>query len=152
MQFGTDTYRRGALERLEDARVLLDHRKFVLAIYAAGLAVEGMLRSLVWLGNREFCGRHDLRELATRVRDLGLLRPGERDEGFVSEVQGISRCWLNSLRYADADKAAQWLYESDVIDRSKVESLNKLSREHYERCSRVIKRCEVVWTRNRKSK
>ena len=152
MQFGTDTYRNGAKERLGDARVLLDRQRFVCAIYAAGLAVEGMLRSLIWMRSKEFSERHDLRKLAVCVGDLGLLRPGERDEGFVSDVQSISRCWSNALRYADKDKAADFLFESGAIKKNDEDNLNLLSNEHFQRCSNVVKRCEVLWTRNRKSK
>lgn len=152
MQFGTDTYRRGAQERLEDARVLLERRRFVCSIYVAGLAVEGMLRSLIWLKDRKFDERHSLRDIAIRVRDLGLLRSGERDEDFVAHIQGVARCWSNDLRYSNADKAADFLFASGAIGRNDAEQLSLLSKEHFLHCSNVIKRCEVIWTRNRKSK
>jgi hypothetical protein len=66
-------------------------------MYAVGVAVEGMLRALHWLRDKTFDERHDLRAIAARVEDLKLLRPGDRDEDFVSRVQGVARRWTNNL-------------------------------------------------------
>jgi len=72
MKFGTDTYRAGAFERIEDARLLKDAKRYAGSMYSAGLAVEGMLRSLFWLRDKKFDERHDLKRIATRIEELGL--------------------------------------------------------------------------------
>jgi hypothetical protein len=45
--FGQKHYREGALERLDEASLLLRAQQFAGAIYLAGRAVEGMLRALI---------------------------------------------------------------------------------------------------------
>ena len=41
-------YRKGALERLDDAGHLLRQERLGDAIYLSGRAVEGMLRAVIW--------------------------------------------------------------------------------------------------------
>src|SRR3712207_3974070 len=100
---GTD-YRDGALERIRESHLLLSHGYFAGSVYLAGRGVEGMLRALIWLSDAELRRRqksletgHDLRELLTAVRDLGLLRPDGRDE-LEAAVQRVGRLWVNNLR------------------------------------------------------
>src|SRR5687767_2321538 len=104
MQFGTDTYRLGAFERLNDARLLHDGQRFALSMYVSGLAVEGMLRSLHWIKDKRFDERHDLRGIATRIEELGLLRRGERDHDFVGTVSDVAERWSNDFRFANQDQ------------------------------------------------
>jgi HEPN domain-containing protein len=47
--FGEKQYRRGALERLAEAGVLLRDGHLGGAVYLAGRAAEGALRAVVWL-------------------------------------------------------------------------------------------------------
>jgi HEPN domain-containing protein len=100
MQWRTDTYRLGALERIDEARLLKKAGRLAFSMYTGGLAVEGMLRSLCCLRSTEFDERHDLRRLAHRVAQLGLLR-GERDDDFVGVVGDVARRWQNTLRFSD---------------------------------------------------
>lgn len=151
MQFGTDTYRTGALERLEDSRRLKDAKvgHDVGSMYLAGLAVEGMLRSLLWLRDKQFDERHDLRQLAIRIGELGLLRAGGRDDDFVTLVQGVVRHWVNDLRFAGAEQSIQWYQQTRALRKSDEGALRKLCKEHWDQCSEVIRRCEVLWQRSR---
>jgi hypothetical protein len=48
-----EDYRKGALERLDDAGHLLRQERLGDAIYLAGRAVEGMLRAVVWLNDAD---------------------------------------------------------------------------------------------------
>lgn len=154
MRFGTDTYRRGALERLEDARLLREKGHYSAAFYFAGLSVEGMLRALVWLRDKQFDERHDLRRLATRVRDLGLLRAGDRDDDFGAKIQGIVRTWANSLRFAGDDQLIRWLLKTGEIRGGKKNKQHRdikmLCEEQFNYCHEVVKRCEALCQRHRK--
>ncbi|HEY3244564.1 MAG TPA: hypothetical protein VGM03_14560, partial [Phycisphaerae bacterium] len=100
LQFGAETYRAGAFERIEESRLLLDRARFALGVYVGGLAVEGMLRSLCWTRRQQLDERHDLRAIVVRVRDLGLLRSAGRDDRLVGDVAWIATWWSNTLRYA----------------------------------------------------
>lgn len=150
MQFGTDTYREGAEARIEDARVLLRNEKFSGSFYIAGLAVEGMLRSLVWLEDKRFDQRHDLRKLADRVAELGLLRKGDADHGFVTDAQAISRLWSNDLRFAGDLQVGRWLRSINVM--SKDVDMKKAANDHFSRCHRFFKRCSQVWEKQKSRK
>jgi HEPN domain-containing protein len=148
MQWGSDTYRRGALERLEDARVLNECKRYALSMYAAGVAVEGMLRALHGLRDKVFDERHDLRRIAVKIENLGLLRPGEPDQDFVSSVQGVARHWSNDLRFADQDQLERFLRGVDEIRRHTEGELRRVCNEQFDRCSVVLRRCETLLTRH----
>jgi len=83
---GDMEYRLGARQRLDEAVTLLRDGQFAGSIYLAGRSVEGMLRAMIWKtdpeyrqGKKSLETGHDLRELPTQVRRLGLLRAGGRD-------------------------------------------------------------------------
>lgn len=115
MKFGTNTYRAGARERLDESRLLMDHGYEASSIYLAGLAVEGMLRSLLWLRDKRFDERHDLRRIAVQIENLGLVRSGQRDQDFVKQVEGVVRLWANDLRFADTEQLSRWLHRIGTI-------------------------------------
>lgn len=149
MKFGTDTYRAGAIERLADAELLLKERRYVAAVYVGGLAVEGMLRSLVWMRDKAFDERHDLRRLAVRVGYLGLLRESGRDQDFVGEVQSIAKKWRNGMRFADRNQAIRWWRSVGVLSSVVDVRLQGFCVSFVDECSRVVRRCEVLWQRSR---
>ncbi len=75
-----------------------------------GRAVEGMLRAVIWKRDPEMVqGRkslgtgHDLRELLTHVRNLGLLSgPDVKLDELESVTLHIARLWFNNMRYASS--------------------------------------------------
>ena len=151
MEFGTDTYRRGALERIGEARLLSEHHDYSGSIYLAGLAVEGMLRSLHWLRDKAFDSRHDLKRIAVRIQYLGLLRFGARDDDFVATVQAVAQNWSNDLRFADNAKTQRWLSKKRATRKDQAGFLKKACEDHLERCFKVVERCDILWQRHRKS-
>ena len=151
MEFGTDTYCHGALERIGEARLLKDEHQYTGSIYLAGLAVEGMLRSLHWLKDRAFDPRHDLKRIAVRIQDLGLLRSGARDDDFVATVQEVAQNWSNDLRFADNAKTQRWLFKKRAIRKDQERFLKKACEDHLERCFEVVERCRILWQRHRRS-
>jgi HEPN domain-containing protein len=54
MATGGFDYRNGALDRLEEASILLRNGRFEGSVYLAGRAVEGMLRAVIWEHDREY--------------------------------------------------------------------------------------------------
>src|SRR5271170_108564 len=107
--FGDVEYRLGARQRLDEAFDLLQLEHFAGSIYLAGRSVEGMLRALIWKtdsdvrqGKKSLQTGHDLRELLTVVRRLGLLRSGGRDDEFERTVQLVARLWFNNMRFASS--------------------------------------------------
>jgi len=144
MKFGTETYRAGALERLDDARLLLERGRFTASVYMAGLAVEGMLRSLIWLRSREFDERHYLKSMAIRISELGLLRSHSRDSDFVSKVNAVTGRWSNDLRFADEDQ----FLRNTKLGQSRGQ-IRKACTEQFESCSEIVDRCEILLKRRK---
>ena len=150
MKFGTDTYRAGAMERLADAALLLENARWVGAVYSAGLAVEGMLRSLVCLKDKQFDERHDLRRLATRIEHLGLLRRGEADVDFVGIVQDVAVHWYNNLRFSSSDQMIRWWLEIGSARKKRPEVQKAICHRFINQCYEVVSRCEVLWQRQQR--
>lgn len=146
---GTD-YRNGALERLDNAGRLLRDERFGDAIYLAGRAVEGMLRAVVWLNDKDIReGRksletgHQLTDLLTSVADLGLLRSdGDRDQALRDSVQTIARRWFNNMRFASTRFVHTLWWAQRIVTNHW--TLKQAAQEFYDACSAVIKRCEEI--------
>ena len=143
-------YRKGALERLDNAGRLLRQERLGDAIYLAGRAVEGMLRAVVWRydkdvreGHKSLDTGHQLPELLQSVADLGLLRAdGDRDQVLRDSVQVIARQWFNNLRFASTRFVhTLWWARGIVTDQW---TLKQAAQAFYEACARVIKRCEEL--------
>lgn len=145
MQFGSETYRKGALERIGEAQMLYRSDQFVGSIYLAGLAVEAYMRALVWRRDNQFDERHDLKRIAIRVEDLGLSQPGRRDRSFVAIVSNVARRWHNNLRFAGETQVIRWYQKLGLLGKRR--PLKKLCAESFEECSKIIMRCEVLWQR-----
>jgi|GEM_PF-1488716 len=151
--FNADDYRRGALERLNDAFILLRSGQFAGSASSAGRAVEGMLRAVIWkrdddilTGNKSLGTGHDLRELLTHVRNLGLLSASGLDnEDLESNVQYIARPWFNNMRYATSRFVeSRW---SNLGEIRKGRTLKQATESFYIACASVAKRCEVLCQR-----
>jgi len=143
-----EDYRKGALERLDNAGHLLRQERLGDAIYLAGRAVEGMLRAVVWLndvdvreGRKSLETGHQLPELLLSVADLGLLRAdGDRDKELRDGVQVIARRWFNNMRFASSRLVhTLWWSRGIVTDKW---TFKQAAHAYYEACARVIKRCE----------
>lgn len=80
MQFSAEEFRLGALERLEDARLLRDSQHWVGAAYAAGRCVEAMLRGLIRLKTIEDTSGHDLRDLLKKAAEVNILADVDEDK------------------------------------------------------------------------
>jgi hypothetical protein len=147
--FGGDDYRRGALERLQEAETLLGKEQFSGSVYLAGRGVEGMLRAVIWIndpdirrGRKPLATGHSLPELLTLIRNLGLLRGDGRDEAFEASVQRVGRLWFNNMRFASSKAVDQhWRRIGEVRG---PRSLKKASGDFYEVCSAVVKRGEAL--------
>ena len=144
-------YRKGALERLGDARILLASEQFAGSIYLAGRGVEGMLRALIWRndhgvreGRKALETGHDLRELLTRVRNLGLLSADARDGGFEEAVQRIGRQWHNDMRYYSTRAVETGWWHMGIVRQRR--TLKQAATEFYDACSMVIRRGEELCT------
>jgi hypothetical protein len=149
---GDVEYRLGARQRLDEAFDLLQLEHFAGSIYLAGRSVEGMLRALIWKtdselrqGKKSLQTGHDLRELLTVVRKLGLLQSGGRDDEFERTVQLVARLWFNNMRFASSRFVERRLRRLGEVGGKR--TIKQASARFYEACATIIKRCEALWQR-----
>ncbi len=146
---GETTYREGALDRLAEARVLLEQQHFAGSIYLAGRSVEAMLRSVLWksdplyqTGEKSLETGHDLRNLLTAIRSLGLLRGGGQDQ-LETRVQQVARLWFNNMRFASSKLVeTQWRKIGEIGHGRRTFKL--AARDFYGACYTIVKRCQLL--------
>ena len=106
-------YRNAALERMEDAGQLKRIERYPLAMYAAGVAVECMLRAFRH-PDREHAAHHDV------VGHLALCdheRLGDRAwTKLRGPVQTVHLLWLNNFRYSDESRMRRHLNDLKYYD------------------------------------
>lgn len=99
MRIEADDYVHVAQERLTDANLLYEKARYAFALYAAGVAVESLLRAYVVRLDPILEAAHDLR-LLLKVSKLRLLTtPIESKEIDAATLRLFNR-WRNDLRYA----------------------------------------------------
>jgi hypothetical protein len=89
---------------------------------------------------------HNLRELLTRVRDLGLLSSVDPRKDELSEkVQRIAQLWFNNMRFASSKFVeTRWFKLREV---RKGQTMKQATSAFYFECQEVVKRCEVLCQR-----
>lgn len=152
MPLGSDDYREGALERLEDAIILRDQQRWVAAIYLAGRAVEAILRSLLWLKSRQQGVGHDLRDCLKRARSLGLLREDEIQ--LQDHINDVAVIWYNNLRFVGSNRLLRDIKATGRDKRIgsrrvKGVALQANAKHMVAICESIIARGDQVWTRYR---
>jgi HEPN domain-containing protein len=161
MIFEPRHYYRAALERIEQARELYrqDHRvnHHTLAFYAAGLAVECMLRAFLTRHSREFEGRHDLIKLfeESGILDLDPSSPGlsklsdeelesiKKDLGVA--VARVNRLWRNNVRFASGSYLKSYLHELGLDRGIKGDVVKENLRRLLEACNLILNRGVILW-------
>ena len=104
MNFGKDSYKSGALERLRDAQVLKESKRFCATVYIAGRAVEAMFRAYYWKTKSNLLNTgHSIKDLA---KECGIYdyvgKKGQQK--MAASIQTLIRLWENDLRYASNTK------------------------------------------------
>jgi hypothetical protein len=155
MRLGSEDYRYGALARIEDARALRDEKRWAGAIYLAGRAVEGLLRSLLWRETREQEIGHDLRQLLTKARSLGVVT-SEDETRILDSINEIAVIWHNDLRFVGGNWLLRRLKDlgrlSKIGDmRVKGDPLKANAYSVLQACERVMARGDLVWSHSRKN-
>jgi hypothetical protein len=103
MSFNAEVYFAAAQERTKEIEDLYKARRYVLAHYVAGVAVECILRAYRFRRNPQFDARHDLYLLLHSSGMIHALRP---DEIYAanSALASVSFRWANDFRYrSEAD-------------------------------------------------
>jgi hypothetical protein len=109
-------YRNAALERMADAHELKRLERYPFAMYAAGVAVECMLRAFRHQ-DREHAAHHDvIAHFVASDRD----RLGERAWAKLrGPVQTVHLLWLNNFRYSHEQQLRKYLNDIKYYTRVK---------------------------------
>ena len=102
-------YRDAALERMGDANALYRLGRYPLAMYAAGVVVECMLRAFRHV-DREHEAHHDV------IRHLGACDQEHLGDRGLAKLRGpvqtsFHLLWLNNFRYMDERRLRRHLNE-----------------------------------------
>lgn len=128
---------------------------YALAMYAAGLAVECLLRA--FKGQKEFDERHDLRKL---FQASGLLRLSDRapvgisaerlreyEKELKTAVSTIFLLWSNDYRFASEDRLRSHLKKEEMFRQGiRGDILKALAVKLLNACQIVIARGSQLWS------
>jgi hypothetical protein len=107
MKFTAELYRDAAEERATEAEELHCARRYLLAHYVAGLAVECILRGYRFRIDPVFDARHNLYQLfkASRFDELlpGKGKYADRRERIEADFAYVANHWSNTHRYASCE-------------------------------------------------
>ena len=108
MRIEPDDYLQAARDRLTDAYHLYADQRYAFSLYAAGLAVESMLRAYRLRKNPEFDERHDLQRLLTASNVEEFVTPIEFVE-ISSAIFNVLDRWKNDFRFASENRMKRHL-------------------------------------------
>lgn len=114
-EFNAEQYKDAAEELIDILPRLYELGYYVLAAYAAGVAVESMLRAYRCRINPEFDARHDLHELLKASNIKRLLTPAETAQ-CASAAADVAIRWSNSHRYR-SEKALRSFFRTARLNR-----------------------------------
>lgn len=159
MDFTADHYFRASLERMTQAHFLYraGTGHYALAMYAAGLAVECLLRAYIVKRKREFESRHDLLLL---MKESGILQvhpdtpmaQGLSDEDIQSHrnvlrssVNDVFVLWKNNYRFASETRLLAHLKKMKLYQGVKGDLLKAKSYDLLRAAQRFIDRGVLQW-------
>lgn len=102
-----------AIERIQEARLLLEHEAFTLATYVSGLAVETLLQAYAARIQAEHDARHDLYEWLRKCPPTlakSIWKAAPREWSFLTAT------WRNDMRYW-SEEALLGYFRSLKLDR-----------------------------------
>lgn len=108
MDFTAESYRTAALEHMERAQDFHAERRYFLAHYFAGVAVECLLRAYLLRISPEFDSRHDLYQLARESRFFDLV-PSELQREYGRKFTMLNLRWRSNHRYATEEQWRKYL-------------------------------------------
>jgi hypothetical protein len=130
-------YLNASRERLDDARVLHDNHSYVLAHYAAGVAVECILRAYRHRINPEFDSRHNLYLLAKEARFDEVI-PKDKYDYYAALLSEVTQMWFNNIRYYDDDGLRRHLKQFGSRRQIKGDVLKESSRSLFDAAEKVV--------------
>lgn len=144
MKLTADEYYRAAQDHAEDAQLLYDESRYVIAHYVAGLAVECMLRAYAVRNGAMFDGRHDLKKWFELARfDEVIAKPRLETVAFAYHTVFVQ--WNSTQRYY-SDVLLRALFRNTRLDRGiQGDAVKELARRIVEAAFIVVNEGTAQW-------
>ena len=137
-----------AKERLDDARHLIENRRYALAMYTSGVAVECSFRSLGRLKHSDFGGDHDLFRMMTKVSGLGFYQKATEDNLY-GQITTIRAIWSNGLRYTNRAGLLTYLKRKKLDRKIKGDPVKYRCNQLFIAATAAVNRLGVIWKRSK---
>jgi hypothetical protein len=118
MVLNADVYLTAAQEHVTVAHELYNSRRYVLAHYVAGLAVECLFRAYRCRVDKTFDEKHDLQNLAKAGRFFSVIPP-QQIQIIGAALGVVVSQWQNGHRYRSAASLRSFLAEHKLYLRIK---------------------------------
>jgi len=115
MRIEAADYVNAARERLNDAELLYEKARYSFALYAAGVAVESLLRAYIVRLDPKFEAAHNL-ELLLDASNLRYIVAPDESQQLYQAIVALYRRWRNDLRYISNNRLRRRL-KKDKLDR-----------------------------------
>ncbi len=144
MRIEAEDYLEAARFRIADAHHLFNGERYSFSLYAAGLAVEALLRAYRILKTAEFDERHDLQLLLEEGNLKAFLLSTE-----IAEVSGlillVFRRWKNDFRFASDNRLRRRLKKLHLDRGVRGDYLKTNCRNVLDSASRIVKIGVTRW-------
>jgi len=149
MTWRGDVYRAAAEEHITSLGDLYKSRRYVLAHYVAGLAVECMLRAYRCRWDSTFHERHDLRELARQGRFLDVV-PSQRASAIGAALGEVVTRWENQHRFRSGDALRDFLLGRAFDRRIKGDFVKESARRIINAAIELVTLGAMQWKRSKR--
>ena len=124
---------------------MLDHRRYVDAIYLAGVATECILRAFARNKAKEFDGRHDLRQLLKSAELLERFVGAKQRVAISASLGEVWARWKNNYRYIGEDRLRVELKRLSLDRGLKGDVLKENARVALENATTVVNKGTFQW-------
>lgn len=145
MKLTADECYLAALDHVDEAQLLYDGNKYVLAHYVAGLAVECMFRAYAVRNGEPFEARHDLNKCLELARFDDVIAPS-RSEAVAASYSVVVTQWNSTQRYFSDGFLKAYFRNAGLNRGIKGDPVKELTRRIVEAASIVVTEGRVRWT------
>jgi len=144
MSFNAYDYLSAAREHVHGARELYSMRRYVLAHYVAGLAVECLFRAYRLRIDATFDERHDLR-LLEKASGFSDIVPGSQRKIISAALGDVIARWQNDHRYRSEESLRRFLKERKLSLKVKGDFVKENSRRIANAALQLVNLGDTSW-------
>lgn len=144
MKFTAEAYHEASLEHVDSARELLNQKRFALANYTAGVAVECIFRAYSLRLSGSFDYRHDLK-LWYDAAKFDNIVPSDLREAISLSEGVIYTHWSNSQRYCSVKFLGAYFKLAGLDRGIRVDFIKELTRQTVEAAFEIVTLGDRQW-------